>query len=162
MKVLGVDASLRSSGWAVVEGDRRSQRAAAFGTIRTRVGEPLEITLAAIASALEEIIASHQPQVLALEDIYAWKDTRTALLLGHVRGAVILLCHRKGLAVAQYSATCIKETVTGYGRAEKAQVQNMVTRTLSLPETPQNDAADALAAALTHIFRSAPPAGTAR
>ncbi len=150
--MLGVDASLRSTGFAVLEGDRRRQSALEFGVIRTPAGSSLEAVLSRVGSSLEEIIARHRPQVLALEDIYSYKDARTALLLGHVRGVVILTCVRAGMEVAQYAATLIKQTVTGFGRAGKEQVQNMVVRTLSLAETPPHDAADALAAALTHVF----------
>jgi crossover junction endodeoxyribonuclease RuvC len=153
VRVLGVDASLRSTGFAILDGDRRRQSALEYGVIRTPLGSTLESALLIIAVALEEVIIRHRPRILALEDIYSYKDARTALLLGHVRGMVIHLCAARGMGVAQYAATCIKQTVTGFGKAGKEQVQSMVVRTLGLSETPPHDAADALAAALTHVFR---------
>jgi crossover junction endodeoxyribonuclease RuvC len=152
VRVLGIDASLRSTGFAVLDGDRRRQAAVEFGVITTPAGATLESTLRAIADGVEGIIDRHRPEALAIEDIFGYKDTRTALLLGHVRGVVIFLCARRGMEVAQYAATTIKQTVTGSGRADKQQVQNMVVRTLSLSHVPPHDAADALAAALTHVF----------
>ena len=89
---------------------------------------------------------------MAIEEVFTARNSRVALHLGHVRGAVILTCHRCGLETVPYAATRIKETVTGYGRAGKDQVQDMVVRTLGLTSTPPSDAADALAAALTHMF----------
>lgn len=152
MRVLGVDPSLRSTGYAVVDGDRNRQHVVEYGLIRTRSSEPIEQSLAQIADSLDNILRQHQPDCLAIEDIYTARNNRVALQLGHVRGVVILVCRRSGLPAAQYSATRIKETVAGYGRAGKEQVQYMVKRTLGLTETPPQDAADALAAALTHLF----------
>ncbi|UCF29895.1 MAG: crossover junction endodeoxyribonuclease RuvC [bacterium] len=152
MRVLGVDPSLRSTGYAVVDGDRNRQQVVEYGLIRTRSSEPIEQSLAQIADSLDNILRQHQPDCLAIEDIYTARNNRVALQLGHVRGVVILVCRRSGLPAAQYSATRIKETVAGYGRAGKEQVQYMVKRTLGLTETPPQDAADALAAALTHLF----------
>ena len=91
-------------------------------------------------------------EYLAIEEVFTARNSRVALHLGHVRGAVILTCHRCGLETVPYAATRIKETVAGYGRAGKSQVQHMVVRTLGLTSIPPHDAADALAAALTHIF----------
>ncbi|NOY85937.1 MAG: crossover junction endodeoxyribonuclease RuvC [Deltaproteobacteria bacterium] len=153
MRVLGVDPSLRSTGYAVVEGDRTRQKVVEYGLIRTKVGEPLEASLFHIAESLEAILSRHSPDCLSIEDIFTARNMRVALQLGHVRGAVILVCRMSGLPAAQYSATQIKETVAGYGRADKQQVQYMVTRTLTLSKVPPPDAADALAAALTHLFR---------
>ena len=152
MKVLGIDPSLRSTGYAVLEGDRKQQKVLEFGLINTRSGEPLEISLTHIAESLENILLQHKPDILAIEDIYTARNIRVALQLGHVRGVVIVVCRRSGLTAAQYSATRIKETVAGYGRADKKQIQHMVTRTLKLSEEPPPDAADAIAAALTHFF----------
>jgi crossover junction endodeoxyribonuclease RuvC len=152
MRVLGVDPSLRSTGYAVLEGDRNSQTVLEYGTIRTRRGETLEEAINHIASSLEEVVGRHGPDCLSIEEVFTATNSRTALQLGHVRGAVILTCQRKGLDTVPYAATRIKETVAGYGRASKEQVQHMVVKTLGLTHTPPPDAADALAAALTHMF----------
>ena len=152
MRVLGVDPSLRSTGYAVVDGDRSRQKVLEYGLIKTRTGEPIDQSLAHIAEAIEKVLSQHRPESLAIEDIYTARNNRVALQRGHVRGVIIYLCRRGGLAVDQYSATRIKETVAGYGRADKQQVQHMVMRTLGLNDRPPPDASDALAAALTHLF----------
>lgn len=152
MRVLGVDPSLRSTGYAVIDGDRNRQQVIEYGLIKTSSPEPIETSLVHIADSLERILQQHRPDCLAIEDIFTARNHRVALQLGHVRGVVILVCQRSGLSTAQYSATRIKETVSGYGRAAKEQVQHMVSRTLGLAELPPQDAADALAAALTHLF----------
>ncbi len=154
MRVLGIDPSLRSTGYAVLEGDRKQQAVLEFGLIKTKTGEPLEASLTHIAESMENILVKHKPDILAIEDIFTARNIRVALQLGHVRGVVIVVCRRSGLAAAGYSATRIKETVAGYGRADKKQIQHMVTRTLELPEEPPSDAADAMAAALTHFYWS--------
>jgi crossover junction endodeoxyribonuclease RuvC len=152
MRILGVDPSLRSTGYAIVEGDRKKQKVIEFGLIKTRSSESLEDSLKHIAVSIEEIVREHAPDSLAIEDIFTAKNSRVALQLGHVRGVVILVSSCCGLKIFPYAATRIKETVTGYGRASKEQVQNMVVRTLGLSETPPSDAADALATALTHFY----------
>jgi len=155
MKVLGVDPSLRSTGYAVLEGDRRGQRVLEYGVVKTRSGTSIPETIGRITRGIEEVVWRHEPDCLAIEEVFTAQNSRVALSLGHVRGAVILVCERCGLEIVSYGATRIKETVAGYGRAGKDQVQHMVVRTLRLTETPPPDAADALAAALTHIYWSA-------
>ncbi len=152
MRILGVDPSLRSTGYAVVEGDRKRQTVLEFGLIKTRSSQSLEDSLKTICETVESILARYLPEGLAIEDIFTARNSRVALQLGHVRGAVIQVCTRSGLRTFPYAATTIKETVAGYGRASKEQVQHMVTRTLGLAEIPPPDAADALAAALTHFY----------
>ena len=152
MRILGVDPSLRSTGYAIVEGDRKKQKVIEFGLIKTRSSESLEDSLKHIAASIEKIVREHTPDCLAIENIFTARNSRVALQLGHVRGVVILVCTSCGLETFSYAATRIKETVAGYGRASKEQVQHMVTRTLGLTETPPTDAADALAAALTHFY----------
>jgi crossover junction endodeoxyribonuclease RuvC len=152
MRILGVDPSLRSTGYAIVEGDRKKQKVIEFGLIKTRSSESLEDSLKHIAASIEKIVREHAPDCLAIENIFTARNSRVALQLGHVRGVVILVCTSCGLETFPYAATRIKETVAGYGRASKEQVQNMVVRTLGLTETPPSDAADALAAALTHFY----------
>ncbi len=151
MRVLGVDPSLRSTGYAVLEGDRKSQKVLEYGLIKTSKEDSLEHSLARIAGSIESIVKEHSPDCLAIENIFTARNSRVALQLGHVRGVVILVCQRRGLDIYPYAATRMKETVAGYGRASKEQVQHMVVRSLGLVEIPPQDAADALAAALTHF-----------
>lgn len=152
MKVLGVDPSLRSTGYAVLEGDRNRQIVLEYGVIKTPKGDTLEEAIDHIASGIEEVVERLEPECLVIEEVFTAVNNRTALQLGHVRGAVIVACRRRGLETVPYAATRIKETVAGYGRAAKEQVQHMVVKTLGLTRTPPPDAADALAAALTHMF----------
>ena len=152
MRVLGIDPSLRSTGYAVLEGDRRGQRVLEYGVVKTRGGAAIPESIGRITRSIEEVIQRQQPDCLAIEEVFTARNSRVALNLGHVRGAIILVCEKCGLEIVSYAATRIKETVAGYGRAGKEQVQHMVVRTLRLTETPPSDAADALAAALTHIF----------
>ncbi|UCF88132.1 MAG: crossover junction endodeoxyribonuclease RuvC [bacterium] len=154
MRILGVDPSLRSTGYAILEGDRRKQKVVEFGLIKTTSSESLEDSLKHIAASIEDVVRQHAPDSLAIENVFTARNSRVALQLGHVRGVVILVCTRCGLNVHPYAATRIKETVAGYGRASKEQVQNMVARTLGLAENPPSDAADAIAAALTHFYWS--------
>lgn len=154
MRVLGIDPSLRATGYAVLDGSRRGQKVLEYGVIRSLKSENLEESIEKITRGIEDVIIRHRPETLAIEEIFTAKNSRVALHLGHVRGAVMLVCHRQGLEIAAYAATRIKETTTGYGRAGKNQVQSMVVRTLGLAEVPPPDAADALAAALTHFFWS--------
>jgi len=135
-----------------VEGDRKKQKVIEFGLIKTRSTESLEDSLKHIAASIEQVVMEHEPDSLAIENIFTARNNRVALQLGHVRGAVITVCTRRGLQTFPYAATRIKETVAGYGRASKQQVQHMVSRTLGLTEVPPPDAADAIAAALTHIY----------
>jgi len=152
MRILGVDPSLRSTGYAIVEGDRKKQKVVEFGLIKTHSSQSLEDSLNHIAKAIERIVEEHAPESLAIENIFTARNSRVALQLGHVRGVVIQVCTQSGLSTFPYAATRIKETVAGYGRASKEQVQNMVVRTFGLTETPPHDAADAIAAALTHFY----------
>ncbi len=154
MQVLGIDPSLRSTGYAILEGDRNRQRVIEYGVIKTPAKEPLDNTLDQIADSLEKIIKRYLLDVMSIEDIFVAKNSKVALNMGHVRGVVIQTCTRLGIPVTQYSATRIKETVAGYGRADKEQIQHMVMRTLSLEKKPPKDASDAMAAALTHFFWS--------
>ncbi len=112
-----------------------------------------------IFSELTAIIAAHQPEIVAIEDVFYAVNVKTALKLGQVRGVAMLAASSCGLEVAEYSPLSIKSAVVGYGRAEKQQVQQMVTRLLKLPAPPEStDASDALAIAICHIHT----AGTSR
>lgn len=153
MKVIGVDPGTIITGFGVV-----SQRGGAapvchrWGVIRTTAKAPLPMRLKEIADGLRQVIDAEVPDALALEETFFAKDPKSALKLGHVRGVVMLVAEEAGLPVSEYAPNRIKLTVAGYGHADKEQVQVMVQRLLSLAERPHPaDAADALAAALTHI-----------
>jgi crossover junction endodeoxyribonuclease RuvC len=153
MRVLGIDCGSEYTGYGVVEeaGDGRLICHAA-GAIKLKAGSPMAPRLQKIFSGLTAIIAEHQPEAAAIEDVFYAINVKTALKLGQVRGVAMLAASHCGLPVAEYSPLSIKSAVVGYGRADKQQVQQMVTRLLGLAEPPEpTDASDALAIAICHI-----------
>ena len=101
-------------------------------------------------SELERILDRYGPNTVAIEGVFQHRNARSALILGHARGVALAVCARRGLSVAEYSATQIKKSVAGHGRASKVQMQEMITMRMGLKDAPQEDAADAVAAALCH------------
>src|SRR6266481_3480545 len=156
MRVLGIDCGSEYTGYGVVEEflDRRLV-CHLTGAIKLKAGTPMAAKLHKIFCDLTAIIAEHQPELVAIEDVFYAVNVKTALKLGQVRGVAMLAASWAGLEVAEYSPLTIKSAVVGYGRAEKSQVQQMVMRLLNLPAPPQPaDAADALAIAICHIHTS--------
>jgi crossover junction endodeoxyribonuclease RuvC len=144
------------TGYALVEGGEVSGPVCRLaGEIRPRPGNPLAQRLADVFEGLDKIIAEHQPEEMAVEDVFFAKNARSALALGHVRGVVLLAAARHGLPVATYSANAIKKSVVGYGRAGKEQVGQMVCSLLSIKADLGPDVTDALACALCHLNSSA-------
>ncbi|HTD23002.1 MAG TPA: crossover junction endodeoxyribonuclease RuvC [Terriglobales bacterium] len=157
MKVLGIDCGSEITGFGVVEqhADGRLICIAA-GAIRLPARAPLPAKLAKVFQELSEIIARHQPQTVAIEDVFYAANVKSALKLGHVRGVAMLAASSAHLEVAEYAPLAIKSSVVGYGRAEKSQIQVMVADLLhlkALPEPP--DVADALAIAICHLHTAA-------
>ena len=138
------------TGYGVVE--RREGRLihVAHGTVRAPRGESVERRLAAIHRALLEVIDLHRPDVASVEQVFVARGARAALVLGQARGVALAAVGWAGVAVHEYSASRIKQSVTGTGRAGKLQVQRLVRQLLGLTKTPVPDAADALAAAICH------------
>jgi len=156
MLVLGVDPGLAATGYGLVEnqGDRNSL--VEGGVIRSDNNDSLEKRVGAIYVGMQEILSEFKPNVLAMEDLYShYKHPKTAIIMGHARGAVLVAAHQHEVPVAHYAATAIKMTLTGNGRARKEQVQHMVFDLLGLtgPIEPF-DTSDALAAALCHIYQT--------
>ncbi|MGA8310274.1 MAG: crossover junction endodeoxyribonuclease RuvC [Terriglobales bacterium] len=153
MRVLGVDCGTEYTGFGVVElGQDESLVCLTCGAIKLSPREPLPHRLAIIFERLGAIIQEHHPDNVAIEDVFYALNVKSALKLGQVRGVAMLAASSAGLDVAEYSPLSIKSAVVGYGRAEKPQVQLMVTRLLKLSEVPQPaDAADALAIAICHL-----------
>jgi len=150
MTILGIDTSLRSTGYGVLvtEGSRLS--ALDFGNIRNAPKLPLSECLKNINVRVSELIALHSPDVLSVESVIYGKNAGTMLLLGEARGAVIAAAAVAGIPIYEYEPRRVKMAVCGNGLAEKLQVQRMVKTLLNLSELPQNDAADALALAIAH------------
>jgi crossover junction endodeoxyribonuclease RuvC len=157
MRVLGIDCGGEYTGYGVVEihADRRLC-CLTCGAIKLSPREKLPLRLSRIFTRLGEIIAAHQPDQVAIEDVFYALNVKSALKLGQVRGVAMLAAAVAGLEVAEYSPLTIKSSVVGYGRAEKQQVQHMVTRLLDLSEPPEPmDASDALAIAICHLHTAA-------
>ncbi len=154
MRVLAIDTSLRSSGVAIVESQGYSRKPIYYGVIKNPPKVPLSQALVEIRKQITALIDQYEPDCVAVEGVFAFKNIKTILILCHARGVAIEAATSKGLSVYEYPPTDIKKAITGSGRAEKIHVQQMVAKMLALSEIPQNDAADALAIALTHISRN--------
>ncbi|HEY1264794.1 MAG TPA: crossover junction endodeoxyribonuclease RuvC [Terriglobales bacterium] len=157
MRVLGIDCGTECTGYGVVEMlDDGGLRCLDCGAIKLSTRDGLALRLAAIFRRLGSLIEEHRPDQAAIEDIFYALNVKSALKLGQVRGVAMLAAACAGLEVAEYSPLSIKSAVVGYGKAEKQQVQHMVTRLLNLAEVPEPpDAADALAIAICHLHTSA-------
>lgn len=153
MRVLGIDCGGEYTGFGIVEMDSAARlRCVAFGAIKLSLRDPLARRLAQIYQQLGLLIRVHQPDEVAIEEIFYALNVKSALKLGQVRGVAMLAAASSELEVAEYSPLTIKSSVVGYGRAEKRQVQHMVTRLLGLTEPPEPmDASDALAIAICHL-----------
>ena len=156
MIVLGIDPGTAVTGYGVVRA--RSAGGAELlecGVIRTKASEPLAARLDNIYEGVRELIARHQPQAMAVEDVFYSKNVRTTVVLGHARGVVLLAGQQAGVDIHEYPPAEIKKAVTGSGAATKEQVQFMVTKLLRLKSAPQPaDASDGVAAALACVLRA--------
>jgi crossover junction endodeoxyribonuclease RuvC len=157
MRVLGIDCGTEYTGFGVVELCLDGKLVClSCGAVKLSPREPLPLRLATIFERLGEIIHEHRPDNVAIEGIFYALNVKSALKLGQVRGVAMLAASTAGLEVIEYAPLTIKSAVVGYGRAEKQQVQHMVTRLLNLSEIPEPpDAADALAIAICHLHTAA-------
>ena len=155
MRVLGIDCGTGRTGYGVIDSDGRDHRLVAAGDFRTQPRRPLPERLAVIAAGLRDVIATHSPEVAAVEEVFHAVNVKTALKLAQVRGAVLLTIAEADLECAEYSPLEIKTSVVGYGRAEKSQVQMMVASLLRLSDPIESeDASDAVAVAICHATRT--------
>ena len=163
MRVLGVDPGLTRCGLGVVDGGAgRSVSCVAVDVLRTPPAAELGERLLALADLVEQWIATHRPDVVAVERVFSQHNVRTAMGTAQAGGVVALVAARAGLPVTFHTPSEVKAAVTGSGQAGKQQVTNMVTRLLALPERPKPaDAADALALAICHCWRAPMLARTA-
>lgn len=151
--IIGIDPGSRLTGYGVIEKKGNKCLFIDAGTIRTESDE-MPIRLKRIYEGLKRIIDFHQPTEAAVEKVFLAHNVDSALKLGQARGAAIAALVTHDVSVAEYTARQIKQSVVGFGAAEKEQVQQMVTRLLNIPVVPQADAADALAAAICHAHTS--------
>jgi crossover junction endodeoxyribonuclease RuvC len=156
VKVIGIDPGTASCGFGIVHESDGRLRAIEHGWWQTPAAQRLELRLKTIFDGVAALIEAHRPDAVALEESFVGVDARTALSVGQARGAVRVAAANAGVECAEYAPARVKQLVCGYGRAEKEQVQKMVTAILSLeaPPTPSH-ASDALAVAICHAL--APP-----
>jgi crossover junction endodeoxyribonuclease RuvC len=151
MRILGIDCGTERTGYGVIESDGRDHHLVSAGVIRTSPRWPLEKRLGEIARQLREVIRCCAPAAAAVEEVFYSANVKTALKLAHVRGIALLAIEEAGLELGEYSPLEVKESVVGYGRADKRQVQVMIHSLLRLTtEISSQDACDALAVAVCH------------
>lgn len=155
MRIIGIDPGTGILGFGVIDVDGNSARMVDAGVIKTPAHTPLDERLEDIYDSLTEIIAATNPRVMSIEKLFFAKNVTTAMSVSHARGVAMLTGRKAKLEIAEYTPMQIKQTLTGYGKADKKQVQEMVRMHLGLREVPKpDDCADALAAAITHYQMS--------
>ena len=154
--VLGVDPGLNTTGYSLVRLCQGRPQVVEAGVVRSRRSQSLETRLAEIHRGIVEVLASFHPAVMAIEELYShYERPQTAILMGHARGVICLAAAAAGVPIAHYAATQVKKTLTGSGRAPKAQIQGAICREFGLAAVPEPpDVADALALAVCHLHFS--------
>jgi crossover junction endodeoxyribonuclease RuvC len=160
MRILGLDPGTATTGYGIVDAIDGRLSLVVYGVISTPATDPAPRRLHSIFNQLKALLALHRPDTAGVEQVFFGRNITTAIAVGQARGVLLLALAEAGLDVSEYSPPKVKEAVTGYGKAEKAQVQLMVRHLLDLAETPHpDDAADALAVAIAHAqyesFRAA-------
>ncbi len=151
MRIIGIDPGTGILGFGIIEVNKGKNKLVDAGVIRTPVKEDDAVRLQTIFEELSDIIAETKPAEMAVEKLFFAQNVTTAMTVAQARGVVLLAAQQAGLKIAEYTPLQIKQALTGYGRAEKKQVQEMVRALLGLPEIPKpDDCADALAVALMH------------
>lgn len=152
MRVLGIDPGTATVGWAVIEEKSGILLPVAFGHITTAKNNTEENRLAEISADLVSIIKKYKPNEAAVEQLFFFKNQKTIIQVGQSRGVTLLTLEQKGVRIASYTPLQVKQSVTGYGKAEKKQVQLMVKNILKLKAIPKpDDTADAIAIAICHL-----------
>ena len=151
MRILGIDCGSRSTGYGIIDSSEDRQLLVTYGAIRLHAKNSFSDRLVEVHNQLLQVIRSYSPQFAAVEDQFYLTNFRSVLKLGQVKGVVLCTAALEGIPITEYSPLEIKSAVTGYGRANKMQVQSMVRQLLTVPTNPEpHDAADALAVALCH------------
>jgi crossover junction endodeoxyribonuclease RuvC len=147
--ILGLDPSLRGTGYGIIRTAKPAPQVLAHGTIHCPAGWDRSRCLARIAQQLRDVLKQHQPGVCAVEGLFYAQNLQTALIMGEARGAALATIAEAGLEIFEVAPRKVKQAIVGYGAAQKLAVSKMVQRMLRLEEAPEPDAADALALALT-------------
>ena len=155
MRVLGIDPGSETLGWGVVDGSGSEYALVDFGTVKSNPKHQFSKRLLNIYNGVVEVLDKHSPDILSVEDTFYAVNAQVALKLGQVRGTMLLLAEQYGIEIAEYAPRLVKQTVVGYGNAEKHQVQEMVKLLLRMKTVPTPyDAADALAIAICHFHHA--------
>ncbi len=151
MLILGIDPGLATTGYGLIRKKDSDYYFILYSCVKTTAGKDLSARLLVIYSTIAQVIAEHSPDVIAIEELFFNTNVKTAFVVGQARGVVLLAAAQANIEVFSYTPLQVKQSVVGYGRAEKQQVQQMVKIMLNLPTIPKpDDAADALAVALCH------------
>jgi crossover junction endodeoxyribonuclease RuvC len=162
IRILGLDPGLRVTGYAVLENRQRGPHICEAGIVRTSEGAStadLAVRVQCLYDGIKEVIEQFTPDVVCVEQLFShYNHPRTAILMGHARGVLFLAAAQAKIPVSSYTATRVKKTITGHGRASKEQMQHAILRELKLPRLPEpHDVADALAIALCHYYTNNRP-----
>lgn len=150
-RILGIDPGYAIMGWGVIEKKGSSFKPLAYGSLTTDKDMPMPMRLKSLYAGLMDIIAEYRPEEMSVEQLYFNDNAKTAIFVGQARGVAILAGVNSGLSIYEYTPLEIKVNISGYGRADKQQMQFMVTKMLGLKEVPRpDDTADAIAAAICH------------
>jgi crossover junction endodeoxyribonuclease RuvC len=151
MIILGIDPGTAITGFGVIKSKKESFEYINCGCITTCAGLPLAGRLSCIYDDVKSLIKKYRPDVVAMEELFFFKNVKTAMTVSHARGVLVLAAQKSGLPIFEYTPLQIKQALTGYGRADKKQIQEMVKGILNLNKIPKpDDAADALAVAICH------------
>ena len=153
MVILGIDPGLATVGFGVIDYLRSCFKVIEYGAVLTGAGVPLEKRLNEIFDGVTELCKTYKPDAVSIEELFFNDNRKTAVTVCEARGVILLAAHKCGVPIFEYTPLQVKQAVTGYGRAEKQQVQYMVTNILKLREVPKpDDTADALAMAICHAY----------
>ncbi len=153
MRIIGIDPGTGTTGFGVLEQERGGLRMVDAGVVRTKANSPQPERLEIIYDNLTEVIKEFKPKVMSIEKLFFTNNITTAMTVSEARGVALLVAQQNSLDIAEYTPLQIKQAVTGYGKADKQQMQEMVRTLLKLKEVPKpDDCADALAAAICHTM----------
>lgn len=153
--IIGIDPGTATTGYGIVRANHSSCELVAYGTIRTQAGGARAERLRMIHEGLVGLLDQHTPHLMAVEQLFFSRNVSTAMAVGEARGVVLLSAAQKGIPVYEYTPTAVKQSLSGTGRAVKGEIQQMVAWALDMKEIPRpDDAADALAVALCHLFQA--------
>ena len=155
MRILGIDPGYALMGWGVIDAEGGRMRLVNYGCVETKAGQPMQHRLRALQLGVRDLVNLYQPEDVAFEELFFARNVTTALMVGAARGAAIISAAEYTENLYEYTPMQIKQAVTGYGKADKKQIQQMVKLLLHMDTLPTpDDAADAIAAAITHAQTS--------